>query len=347
MIEVKNLKKYYGSKLALDNVSFCVKDGEILGFLGPNGAGKSTTMNIITGYISSNEGTVTIDGFEILKDPIKAKAKIGYLPEIPPLYLDMTVKEYLNFMYDLKKAKLDKKEHIQDICEKVQINDVMERLIKNLSKGYKQRVGLAQALIGNPKLLILDEPSVGLDPKQIIEIRNLIKDLKKEHTIILSSHVLSEIQSTCDRVLVINNGKIVADDTTENLSETMNNGITLIAKIEGEPSLVKDTLQNIDDVISIDAAQPQIDEDVFEYILNVKCNDVRKVIFKELARIDCPLIEIKNSDVSLEDVFMQLTSNDNNVENYNQDEAQDNTKDDNLENDNQHLDNDTKNGGDK
>ena len=210
MIEVNNVTKYYGSKKVLDNISFSVNKGEILGFLGPNGAGKSTTMNIITGYISSSEGEVLIDSYDILKYPLKAKAKIGYLPEIPPLYLDMTVKDYLSFMFDLKKVKEPKQEHINEICELVRIDDVYNRIIKHLSKGYRQRVGLAQALLGYPAVIILDEPTVGLDPKQIIEIRDLIKGLKDRHTVILSSHILSEIQAVCDRVLVINKGKIVA-----------------------------------------------------------------------------------------------------------------------------------------
>ena len=209
MIEVKNLSKKYGSKTALDDINFTVNDGEILGFLGPNGAGKSTTMNIITGYISSTEGTVTVDGDEIMENPIAVKRKIGYLPEQPPLYLDMTVKAYLSFMYDLKKVKLSKTQHIEEICKVVKIDDVYNRIIKHLSKGYKQRVGIAQALLGDPKLLILDEPTVGLDPNQIIEIRNLIKSLGKKHTIILSSHVLSEIQTVCSRVIVINTRKVV------------------------------------------------------------------------------------------------------------------------------------------
>ncbi len=306
MIEVRNIKKYYGSKIAVDDVSFAVNDGEILGFLGPNGAGKSTTMNILTGYISSNEGTVTIDGFEILKEPIKAKSKIGYLPEIPPLYLDMTVREYLNFMFDLKNIKFPKISHIEEICEKVKIIDVIDRLIKNLSKGYKQRVGLAQALLGNPKLLILDEPTVGLDPKQIIEIRNLIKELKKDHTIILSSHVLPEIQSICDRVLVINKGKIVADDTAENLSNNLQAETNLIAQIQGDKEIVLRTLSNIQQIINIEASEEK-SEGVFEYKIKSVSDDVRKHIFRELAKIDCPIIELKTSTVNLEDIFLQLT----------------------------------------
>ncbi len=218
MVEVKNLTKCYGDIKAVDDISFTVETGEILGFLGPNGAGKSTTMNMITGYISSTSGTVTIDGSEILENPKETKSKIGYLPEIPPLYVDMTVRKYLEFMYDLKRVKLPKKEHIAEVMRLVRIDDHSERIIKHLSKGYRQRVGFAQALLGNPPVLILDEPTVGLDPKQIIEIRKLIKSLGKKHTIIFSSHVLSEISATCDRILVISEGKIVADAKSGELS---------------------------------------------------------------------------------------------------------------------------------
>lgn len=218
MVEVKHLTKCYGDIKAVDDISFTVETGEVLGFLGPNGAGKSTTMNMITGYISSTSGTVTIDGSEILDNPKETKKKIGYLPEIPPLYVDMTVRKYLEFMFDLKKVKLPKKEHIEEVIRLVRISEQSERIIKNLSKGYRQRVGFAQALLGNPPVLILDEPTVGLDPKQIIEIRKLIKSLGKKHTVIFSSHVLSEISATCDRIIVISNGKIVADAKTEELS---------------------------------------------------------------------------------------------------------------------------------
>ena len=221
MIEVINLTKRYGDKKAVDNISFKAEDGEVLGFLGPNGAGKSTTMNILTGYISCTDGKALIDGVDILEDPIKAKKQIGYLPELPPLYMDMTVKEYLYFVYDLKKCKLPKVSHLKDICGLVKIDHVYNRIIKNLSKGYRQRVGLAQALIGNPKVLILDEPTVGLDPKQIIEIRTLIRKLGKNHTVILSSHILSEVQAVCDKIIVINEGKVVANDTEEHLSQKL------------------------------------------------------------------------------------------------------------------------------
>jgi len=233
MIEVKNLSKQYGSHKAVDNISFTVNEGEILGFLGPNGAGKSTTMNIITGYLSATDGRVTVNGYDILEDPDNAKRCIGYLPEIPPLYMDMTVKEYLSFMYDLKKCKLPRKKHLEEICKHVQIDHVYGRLIKNLSKGYRQRVGFAQALIGDPKVLILDEPTVGLDPTQIAEMRSLIKRLGKHHTVILSSHILSEIESVCDRIVVINEGEIVADDTAANLAEAYSNDRRLYVTIDG------------------------------------------------------------------------------------------------------------------
>ena len=219
MIEVKHLTKQYGDKLAVNDISFTVEDGEILGLLGPNGAGKSTTMNMLTGYISSTSGQALINGIDILEDPIKAKAQIGYLPELPPLYLDMTVMGYLNFVYDLKKCKLPRRSHLKDVCNLCRISDVSGRVIKHLSKGYRQRVGLAQALINNPPILILDEPTVGLDPKQIIEIRTLVKKLGKKHTVILSSHILTEVQEVCDRVVIINHGQIAANDTIDNLSK--------------------------------------------------------------------------------------------------------------------------------
>ena len=219
MIEVQNLTKRYGTHMAVNHISFQVEEGEILGFLGPNGAGKSTTMNILTGYLSASEGTVKINGYDILEQPNQAKSSIGYLPEQPPLYLDMTVREYLDFIFDLKKCTLNRLQHIAEICKMVKIEEVYGRLIKNLSKGYRQRVGFAQALIGNPPVLILDEPTVGLDPNQIIEIRTLIKNLGKHHTVILSSHILPEIEAVCDRIVVINKGAIVADDTASDLSK--------------------------------------------------------------------------------------------------------------------------------
>ena len=231
MIEVSGLSKRYGSFLAVDNVSFSIGKGEIVGFLGPNGAGKSTIMNIITGYLSFTRGKVTVDGFDISEEPEQAKKRIGYLPEIPPLYNDMKVREYLNFIYDLKKVKFPKNAHIEEVERLVKVDNVKNRLIKNLSKGYRQRVGFAAALIGNPDILILDEPTVGLDPKQIIEIRNLISKLGKNHTIILSSHILSEIQAVCKRVIIINRGQIVADDMLSNLSERLSADKSVTARI--------------------------------------------------------------------------------------------------------------------
>jgi len=222
MIQVKNLTKLYGANKAVDDISFTAESGKILGFLGPNGAGKSTTMNILTGYISSTAGSCTLNGIDILEDPLAAKKQIGYLPEQPPVYLDMTVDEYLDFVYALKKSKIPKKNHLSEICELVKITDMRKRLIRNLSKGYRQRVGLAQALVGNPPILILDEPTVGLDPKQIIEIRSLIKKLGEHHTVILSSHILPEVQKVCDKIVIINEGKIVADGTLEELAKDKN-----------------------------------------------------------------------------------------------------------------------------
>ena len=269
MIEVKNLTKRYGNNVALDNVSFSVEEGKILGFLGPNGAGKSTTMNIITGYLSSTEGTVTVGGYDILENPNEVKKLIGYLPEIPPLYMDMTVKEYLNFMYDLKKVTLPREKHIQEICRLVKIQNVYKRLIGNLSKGYKQRVGIAQALLGNPPVLILDEPTVGLDPKQIIEIRKLIKDLGRQHTVILSSHILPEVQAVCERVIIINNGKLVADGATDRLAHDLSNDHRLIFRVDGPENQVYHALNSmprVKEVINYGEKEPG----VFEYSIETE-----------------------------------------------------------------------------
>jgi ABC-2 type transport system ATP-binding protein len=318
MIEVKNLTKRYGAKAAVDNISFSVGEGEILGFLGPNGAGKTTTMNIITGYSSSTEGTVTIGDYEILENPIKAKSQIGYLPEHPPLYLDMTVKEYLSFMYDLKKVKLagvSKQNHIAEICGLVKITDVYARIIKNLSKGYRQRVGLAQALLGNPSVLILDEPTVGLDPKQIIEIRNLIKGLGKKHTIILSSHILPEVQAICERVIVINKGKLIADDTPDNLSRAMSTDHKLTLRVDGPEEEVHKLLVKIPDMLRVDKLGLR-EGKVYEFTLEAEPGtDVRREVFKRLAERGWAILGLKSSELSLEDVFLQLTD-DNNKQTY-------------------------------
>ena len=309
MVEVKILVKRYGDKLAVDDVSFTVDSGEILGFLGPNGAGKTTTMNIITGYLSSTSGTVTVDGCEILEDPIGAKSKIGYLPEIPPLYPDMVVRKYLEFMFDLKKVTLPKKEHIEEVCKVARITDVANRLIKNLSKGYKQRVGLAQALLGNPPVLILDEPTVGLDPKQIIEMRTLIKGLGKKHTVILSSHVLPEVQATCDRVIVINQGKLVADSATSALSDTLSGTHNLLVQIAGNETAVMSAIKNINGVLKMERLR-SISSDCTEYVIKTeKDKDVRRQIFFAMAKAEYPIVLMKNAELSLEDAFLQLTGN--------------------------------------
>lgn len=315
MIEVKNLVKWYGKKLALDDVSFTVNDGEILGFLGPNGAGKTTTMNIITGYLSSTKGKVFINGTEILDNPVEAKEKIGYLPEIPPLYLDMTVRDYLEFMFDLKKVKkYDKKVHLAEISKVISINDVYERIIKNLSKGYRQRVGLAAALIGYPPVLILDEPTVGLDPKQIIEIRNMIKGFSKKHTVILSSHVLSEIQATCDRVLVINKGKIVADDTPENLSSGLSQNKKISVKIDGNKDKIVEILQSIDGMLKI-TYKGQVEDNVYAFDLEYKSDvDIRRPMALAINSIGAIVLEISEIQMSLEDVFLKLTEQNKNQE---------------------------------
>lgn len=313
MIEVKDLTKVYGNKHAVDGISFTVNEGEILGFLGPNGAGKSTTMNILTGYISSTSGTAKVAGFDILEDPIEAKKHIGYLPEHPPLYLDMTVQAYLEFCYHLKKARQPMKAHLDDICARVRITDVRNRIIKNLSKGYRQRVGLAQALIGNPEVLILDEPTVGLDPKQIIEIRNLIKTLGKRHTVILSSHILPEVQAVCDRVIVINKGKIVADDTEENLSHNLSNDFRYIARIEGPEDEVTKILTSISGMKEVDS-YGQKENGVFEYSLETEPGtDIRRELFNRLADRNYPLLGLKTTELTLEDIFLRLTSDGSNI----------------------------------
>lgn len=311
MIEVKNLSKHYGDKIAVNNISFTANDGEILGFLGPNGAGKSTTMNILTGYISSTDGQALINGIDILENPMKAKKEIGYLPELPPLYLDMTVKEYLCFIYDLKKCKLPRNTHLADICRLVKIENVYNRIIKNLSKGYRQRVGLAQALVGNPKVLILDEPTVGLDPNQIIEIRSLIKKLGKNHTVILSSHILSEVQAVCDRIVVINQGNIVANDTEENLSRSLSQEHKLIAQIDGPTDEVLKTVSTIRGVKSIEKGK-SLSDSICEYLIEADEKvDIRRELFNRIAARNWYLLGLKSSELSLEDIFLKLTIGEN------------------------------------
>ena len=305
MIKVKNLSKKYGSNIALDDVSFSVKSGEIAGFLGPNGAGKTTTMNIITGYLSSTSGTVTIDGFDILEQPTEAKKRIGYLPEVPPLYPDMTVNEYLHFIYELKGATQNKEGHFKEICDLMSISSVRGRLIKNLSKGYRQRVGIAQTLVGNPPVLILDEPTVGLDPKQIIEVRSLIKKLGKKHTVILSSHILSEVQAICDRIIVLNNGKLVADSTSQSLSDKLTDGHSLIVKAVGKASDIQATLNSVKTVKRCEKLSEKDGEVEFSVTLS-GVESARQDIFFAMAAKKLPIIEMKQREYSLEDIFMSL-----------------------------------------
>lgn len=310
MIEVTNLSKSYGNKLAVDDISFTAGDGEILGFLGPNGAGKSTTMNILTGYLSSSRGCAKINGIDVLEDPIGAKKGIGYLPEQPPLYLDMTVNEYLGFVYGLKRCKMPKRSHLGEIKSLTGIEDVQNRVIRNLSKGYRQRVGLAQALVGNPKTLILDEPTVGLDPKQIIEIRSLIKKLGENHTVILSSHILPEVQAVCDRIVVINKGKLVADDTAENLSRSLSADHKLTVRIEGREKDVKPLLEQIPDMVEVRVCR-EAEKNVFEYELNAREGaDVRREVFKRMAARNMPILLMRGSELTLEEIFLKLTTGD-------------------------------------
>lgn len=314
MLEVKNLVKKYTGKTVLKGINFSVGEGEIVGFLGLNGAGKSTTMNIITGYISSSDGSVTINGKDVLEYPNETKKYIGYLPEMPPLYMDMTVCEYLNFVYDLKKVKKNKKEHIDDVCKLVKLDKVQHQLIKTLSKGYKQRVGIAQALIGDPKLLILDEPTVGLDPKQIIEIRNLIKELGKTHTIILSSHILTEIQEVCDRIIIIHEGKIVSDDTKKNLTSKDEN--KFLYSICGNKEDIIETLRSVSGVKEVEFLSEGADN-VCEFAVTKKENEeIREEIFSALAKSSMPIMGLRSATMTLEEVFMGLTE-----ENLDQDEA--------------------------
>ncbi len=314
MIEIQNLTKRYGEIKAIEDVNFTVEKGEILGFLGPNGAGKTTTMNIITGYIPSTSGTVKVDGYDIMDQPREVKRRIGYLPELPPVYMDMTVTDYLDFSSSLK--DVDKKVwkgQKDDIMELVKITHVQHRLIRNLSKGYRQRVGLAQSLVGAPDVLILDEPTVGLDPKQIIEIRKLIKALGKDHTIVLSSHILPEVSAVCERVVIINKGKIVAVDTPTELSKNLGNYSRFTITIAGPEKKVKESLQQIYGVKYMEV-QGKIKEDEFSYIVEAdKEVDVRKPVFHKLAEQGYPILELKSLSMSLEDIFLQLTTEEKEV----------------------------------
>ena len=289
MIEVKNLVKKYGDHTAVDHLSFTVEKGQIYGFLGPNGAGKSTTMNIMTGYLGATDGEVLINGHDILKEPEAAKKSIGYLPELPPLYMDMTVMEYLKFSTELKKIKKEDREaEIEKALKLVKLADVQDRLIKNLSKGYKQRVGLAQAILGFPEIIILDEPTVGLDPKQIIEIRELIRELAKEHTVILSSHILAEIREVCDYIMIISKGKLVASDTPEHLEELMNGSDTIHIETRAEEETVREILSGLKDIE--DVTYTQENEILKAEVKTKERKDIREAIFSAFAEAQCPLL---------------------------------------------------------
>lgn len=308
MIEVENLTKKYGSHVAVDNLSFRVERGMIYGFLGPNGAGKSTTMNMMTGYIAATSGTVKINGYDILKNPEQAKKSIGYLPELPPVYPDMTVYEYLRFVAELKKVKKNERQvQIEDVMKQTQIEDVKGRLIKNLSKGYKQRVGLAQAIIGYPEVIILDEPTVGLDPKQIIEIRELIRELAKKHTIILSSHILSEVSAVCNHIMIISKGKLVASDTPEGLMTLLKGGRQMKLSVLGEQSKVEELLRSMESVKDFSMQPPRAEGMVSVNIRTEDTEDIRVELFHRLAAADMPIMELSLSEKSLEDVFLELT----------------------------------------
>ena len=306
MIKIDHLVKNYGANCAVDDISFEIARGEIVGFLGPNGAGKSTTMNILTGYLSSTAGRVTVDGINVLDDPLEVKRRIGYLPEQPPLYLDMTVEEYLIFVYNLKGCTFNRTKHLEEICEVVKIQDVYHRVIRNLSKGYRQRVGIAQALVGNPPVIIFDEPTVGLDPKQIIEIRNLIRTLGKDHTVILSTHILQEVQAVCDRILIINKGRIVADERTENINRAAEGTRRYEAMICGPQREVLNLLRNRPDIAFAEAL-PARDGDAYGYRIEAKPGmDMRKGLFRALAEKGWPLIGLEAMGMSLEDVFISI-----------------------------------------
>ena len=307
MIEVKNITKKYGSTTAVDNISFQIQEGEIVGLLGPNGAGKSTTMNMITGYIEPTEGQIIIEGYDISKKPKKAKEQIGYMPEGVPLYSELTVKEFVNYMAELKKLnKKERKEKVSKIIEQTGLKNVENKLIRNLSRGYKQRVSMAGSLVGEPKVLILDEPTVGLDPKQITEIRQLIKELVKEHTVILSSHILSEISQICSKVIIINKGKIVAIDTPENLEKKVNNNNNIYVTVEDTENKMETIKEKIPEIPEIKLLKENEDK-TKQYVIKAQNDkDLRKMIFKEFAKENITIFEMKQADTTLEDAFMKL-----------------------------------------
>ncbi len=307
MIEVKGLSKRYGKVVALDGVTFSASDGEIVGLLGPNGAGKSTAMNIITGYLSADSGTVTVDGASISDEPEKVKRLVGYLPEIPPLYPDMKVSEYLSFVCDLKKCSVPKAAHLDEIAKVTKITGVWDRLIANLSKGYRQRVGIASALVGDPKVLIFDEPTVGLDPGQIIETRSLLRRLGRRHTVILSTHILSEVEAVCDRVVIIDRGRIIANEKTGDISSAVGGGRRYAVKVCGQTGEILNVLRAVDGVTSVEVTGER-DLDAYVYMVDSeRGRDVRRAIFSACAERRLPIIGMESAGVSLEEVFMKLT----------------------------------------
>lgn len=307
MITVKNVCKKYGSFVAVDNISFEIDDGEIIGLLGPNGAGKSTTMNMLTGFIEPTSGEILINGVNISKKSKKAKSNIGYMPENVPLYKDLTVKEFINYMAELKYVKeKDKKNMVSDIMAKTNLTDVQNKLIKNLSRGYKQRVSMAGALVGSPKILILDEPTVGLDPKQITEIRNLIKSLAKDHTIIISSHILSEISQMCKKVIILNKGKLIAIDTPENLENKVSKNNVILVTVEDSENKIKNVVKEIPEITEIKLIKKN-DDNTIQYSLAAKENsDIRKLVFEKFAKEGITIFELKKSETTLEDAFIDL-----------------------------------------
>ncbi|MBQ9467899.1 MAG: ATP-binding cassette domain-containing protein [Clostridia bacterium] len=308
MIKTEHLVKHYGKVKAVDDISFEVAKGEIVGFLGPNGAGKSTAMNILCGYLSSTSGKAMVGGIDILENPKEAKKLIGFLPELPPLYQDMTVREYLNFIYDLKGTTLNREKHLAEISEVTGIDGVMNRLIRNLSKGYRQRVGIAQALVGDPPVLIFDEPTVGLDPRQIIEVRTLVKSLGGKHTIILSTHILSEVQAVCDRIIIINKGKIVADEKAATVAGAVTNLSNLTLKICGPKKEIMAALGEMDGVTSVeDRGNTDADSTTF-FVTCAGGVDMRKPIFRKMAQLQYPIIGMEAQGLDLENVFMSAVS---------------------------------------
>lgn len=310
MIEVKNIVKNYGKHRAVDDLSFVVDTGKVVGFLGPNGAGKSTTMNIITGYISPTSGQILIDGIDMEKKPGKAKEKIGYLPEIPPLYQDLRVREYLDFVAELKKvSRKERDEAVYDTMKKTKITEVSERLIRHLSKGYRQRVGLAGALLGNPDILVLDEPTVGLDPGQIIEMRDLIRELSKEHTVLLSSHIMQEISAVCDEIIIINQGKMIVTDTPENLTAQMERKKGVRYVIKGQREEILSALEQLEHVEEIEEVEQSGWGEEFQSLVLYGSEemDLREQVFFAMADISCPIYEMMMPDASLEDAFLALT----------------------------------------